>query len=413
MALAVVAIYLDTRREKNKGVYPVKLRIYYNNKTRFYSTGFNLTKHSFEQSYVVQKPRGEYYNIKVQLVSIESKAREVIQELKAFSFEQFEKRMYRAANAGADVFYHYDQQVKQLKREDRIGTASSYELSSKSLKKFLASEHKKEDALLFDVVTPAFLLKYERWMLKEGNSLTTVGIYLRALRTVFNAAIADGEITQDLYPFGKRKYIIPSGRNIKKALSKEALGKLYHYELPHDSLMEKARDFWFFSYVCNGMNMRDIAELRYMNVSDETINFVRAKTKNTTRSKQKSIIVALSPHAKSVIQQYGNIKTGPQTFVFPILQEGMEEESKIRAIQTFTRFVNQHIKRLAKLAGVDPGISTYWARHSFTTIAIHSGMSMEYVQDSLGHSNIATTMNYWKGFEINVKKEMADKLMDI
>ena len=53
--------------------------------------------------------------------------------------------------------------------------------------------------LKFTDITPSFLKKYERWMLDNGKSITTVGMYLRALRAIFNQQNIDSK----LYPFSK------------------------------------------------------------------------------------------------------------------------------------------------------------------------------------------------------------------
>ena len=82
------------------------------------------------------------------------------------------------------------------------------------------------------------------------KSKTTVGIYLRPLRAIFNKAIEEGDIVADIYPF--KKYQIPTGQNIKKALDKSELKKLFTTQVEPGSPKEKARDFWFFSYQCNG-----------------------------------------------------------------------------------------------------------------------------------------------------------------
>ena len=68
--------------------------------------------------------------------------------------------------------------------------------------------------------------------------------------------------------------------------------------------------------------------------------------------------------------------------------------------------------KIAKDAGVTESISTYWARHSYSTMAIRNGASMEYLQESLGHQDMKTTLNYFSGFEDKVKREVANKLMD-
>jgi site-specific recombinase XerD len=123
-------------------------------------------------------------------------------------------------------------------------------------------------------------------------------------------------------------------------------------------------------------------------------------------------VVALSDFPLSVIEKYGKPDKSPSNYIFPILTKGMSPEEQDRAVKNFTRFINQHIKNLSKAAGLTEEISTYWARHSFATNAIRNGASLEMIKESLGHNDLKTTLNYWGGFEDNVKREIADKLME-
>jgi hypothetical protein len=115
-------------------------------------------------------------------------------------------------------------QIAQLKREERIGISISYENSLHSLLKY-------DPKISFEAVTVDYLREYEQAMIKAGKTKTTVGVYIRALRVIFNEAISDGVISPVMYPFGKKKYRIPTGRNIKKALTSAEIGKIYYYEL--------------------------------------------------------------------------------------------------------------------------------------------------------------------------------------
>ncbi len=95
-----------------------------------------------------------------------------------------------------------------------IGTANSYKDSLSSFKKFW-----KSDYLSIEDVDVKFLKKYEKWMLEtRGNSVTTVGIYLRNLRTVFNLIINHDKSKFENYPFTEKKYIIPTAENEKISL---------------------------------------------------------------------------------------------------------------------------------------------------------------------------------------------------
>jgi len=236
-------------------------------------------------------------------------------------------------------------------------------------------------------------------------------MYLRALRTVFNTAIAEKEITNENYPFGKRMYQVPAVKSVKKALTKAELKTLMQAEAKTPEQI-KARDFWFFSYICNGMNIKDIALLKYEDLQEGRIIFYRAKTINTAKNDLRPVVVHLTDYAKSIIEKYGNENKAPKQLIFSILNEQQTEKQKFTAVKNFTRFINQNLKKLAKDNNITAEISTYWARHSFATIAIRSGLSMEFVSDALNHSNMNTTQGYFAGFEDGNQKEVMESLMN-
>lgn len=318
--------------------------------------------------------------------------------------------MFGNVVANGDMVGHYNNYIKNLNDNGRASTADTYRLSLRSILAFAGSDKKPATSLAFTSITIDFLNRYEKWMAKEERSKTTVGIYLRSLRSIFNAAIEQGLVPADIYPF--KKYKIPTGQNVKLALDKSALKKLHAAKLEAGSIKAKARDFWFFSYQCNGMNFRDIAELKHKNIHQNSFSFLRHKTLYTSKDKPKPIIVPLTDNVKAFIDQYGTKPSSPDDYVFPIFNKAMSEVEKLRINQNFIRFINQHIQKLADELELGIRITTYSARHTFTTSAIRNGAKMELIQESLGHHNLATTQNYWAGFEDNVKQGIAEKLMD-
>jgi site-specific recombinase XerD len=58
------------------------------------------------------------------------------------------------------------------------------------------------------------------------------------------------------------------------------------------------------------------------------------------------------------------------------------------------RAVGYLVKRLAKRAGGNPGLSPHWMRHAHASHALERGASLPLVQGTLGHANIATTSVY-------------------
>ncbi len=59
---------------------------------------------------------------------------------------------------------------------------------------------------------------------------------------------------------------------------------------------------------------------------------------------------------------------------------------------------------------IEKKITTIVTRHSFSTQLKRSGVSTEYIQEALGHSNIKTTENYLDSFPMELKKEFASRL---
>lgn len=410
-----VNLILDTRRKKQNGKYPVKIRVYSGQlkKVRLYTTDFDLTEETFQR--IIFPEPGQ------RLKKVESEAKEHLEELvrlyrekvkslNFFTFELFESSLIVKSDEFNNIFFHYQKYLAEMKKAGRLSTALTYELSEKSLKSFLKFRKGKDvDSLLFQEITVDFLNSYEFWMISKGKSLTTIGIYLRGLRVIFNRGIEEKIVDRDFYPFGLRKYEIPSTANKKKALSSNQLSQLFE-AVPKNEFQEKAKDFWFFSFVCNGMNIQDIVNLKWANLSDNQIHFVREKTRRTKKSKQKMISASLNEFALNVISKYGNQDKSPSGFIFPIINVGMSIEEKDKKRRSFTRFINQHIKKLATENGISGEISTYWARHSFATSAIRNNGSTEFVKEALGHSNSKTTEAYLAGFEEETKKEMMRKI---
>lgn len=326
-----VSVYHDLRREKKNGLYPVKLRVYYSGKKMRYpikvkGKALDLSKDDFTKSYMTKDPRGKYFDIKKSITSFETKANEIIGKLDPFTFDKFERKLFTPTGAEKNIFYYYDQVIEEKSKEDRIKTARGYRHAKQALQAYLIAKGKNNSVLTFEDVTVKFLQDFERWMLtdevnkagetvKKAKSKTTVGIYVRTLRAVFHSAVDEGNVSKEQYPFGKRKYVIPGGRKVKKALSREDLDILKTFSEGIDSYMAKARDLWLLTYYCNGMNVRDLCNLRRSDYDGKNIVFYRQKTTETTREDLKPIVVPITDKVKQLIDKYGNHHTGPNSYL--------------------------------------------------------------------------------------------------
>lgn len=435
-----IAIILDTRRMKKKTAkFPAKLRIIHEREPRDYQTIFDLSVEEFNK---LRAPRinAELVFIKETFKDLERKADGVVRQLDPFSFSEFEKdfivnnslfhqrksirKVDNLAPFEFDVsqyahrFPIFKQQnveagtilatflsyIDNLLRENRIGSASAYQTSYFAIAKFKGN-------IKFTSITVSYLNQFEGWMLAQDYSKTTIGIYLRSLRAIFNEAIANGTIKREkCYPFGRRKYQIPTGRNIKKSLSLEDVSKIYYYE-PECEQEKRAKDFWLFSYFANGINPKDIAFLKYKNIEGEYLVYERAKTEKSSRSNPKPISVFITDDLWRTIKRWGNQDNDPHNYIFPILKPSLTPMRQYELVELFICSINDWMAKIRQKLKIEKKVTTYVARHTFSTVLKRSGVSTEFIQEALGHTNIRTTENYLDSFEKEVKKEFANKLI--
>lgn len=408
-----INIVLDTRRKKKNGTYPVKLRVWSAmlQKRKRYPTGLDLTEKEFEKC-MQPNPKGKNFENRTYLNAKLNKANDTAKELEPFTFENFEDKLFAKKGDRKNVFFHYTQKIERLKENGQFSTAEVYELSRKSIRDYLTNGKGKKsvEKLSFYAITPDWLQGFENYMVNDkGRSLTTVSIYVRALRALFSEAVADKDINNDTDPFGKRKYRVPSQKRVKKAYSSDQLKALHNAE-PKTPEQRKALDFWFFSYACKGMNIKDIALIKFKDIQGDRIVYYREKTKTTRKTNLKPTTVYLTPLSQSIIDKYGKESPQPDDFIFDIIEPDEHPDTQRVNIKKFTRYINQHIKKVAADNDLPTEISVQWARHSYATKYVRSGGTLEGVSEELGHSSVKVTEGYFAGFEDETKRQLAQTL---
>lgn len=402
---ANTSFFLDASRPNAESKCMVKLNVYCKPDKKRYATGIHLTSDEWVKLNSPKLKNNDLKEVRQKLNAIEAKAKKVIKGLDVFSFVSFEDGFFSTISKTApskNLKTWFDNYIAKLKANTQIGTASSYTSTISALEEF------RKNLSIHDV-TPSFLENFERHLIAKGNSVSTVGIYLRQLRAIINQAIATGAFSADKYPFAK--YQIPAGRNIKKALSQNEISLLLNYETDNQEL-RKALDFWIFSYLCNGMNFADIVEIKKENMQAVNyFHFVRVKTKRTKKKDIRPIKVGLNPRAVEIMNRYKSTDENP--YLFPILENGLQPVTIRNRCHRFVKWVNQRMEIIQKELGIAQKIGTYAARHTFSTILKRKGVSTEFIKESLGHSSIVTTENYLDSFTDDVKLEYAQLLTQV
>ncbi|TAE28876.1 MAG: hypothetical protein EAZ91_14110 [Cytophagales bacterium] len=419
-------VILDTRRAKDGGTYPIKLRITYGGQRDYFPLGetCDCTPETWE---IVLKQKGggkAVHDIRQQKAEAEGRAAKIIQQFKAmdrpFTFDAFRKAYLIEADPGQvrkqndDVFAAIKTYAETLKEEGRISSGQSYDCLLSSLRKFHGRKR-----LTFAEVNPAFLKRYHKFMETEGGKkgngqrAAGIGIYMRNFRRILNIAVDSKIILAEDYPFGppdKGKYQPPTGGNVKKALSIEQVRALRDYPLPDGSRIARGRDLWYFSFICNGMNMKDICLLRWSDIDGDVMHFLRAKTSKTAKE-QKYIRVILERPALEIIARWSNPDKRPSAYVFPFMKVGATPLQVRYITQDVTSSVNDAVKQVAAELDINQPITTYWARHSWATQMMKENAPVKIIQDGLGHTSLAMTSRYTDELPVETQRKYSSTLI--
>lgn len=161
-------------------------------------------------------------------------------------------------------------------------------------------------------------------------------------------------------------------------------------------------------YLCNGITVDDLIMLKYRNLYDDEIRFVRGKTKRMT-SEIKEIQVPLLKELKTIIKRWGN-KPLPNNYIFPLIKHTVSSEKLLMRKGSFTKNFNQQLKIIGALLNID-NLTTVTARHSFATVLKRNGVNVPYISESLGHKDVATTERYLAHFEKDTRIENSNLLL--
>ena len=390
-----VFLHLDSRRALQNGMYPIKVRVSFRNERADFPTGKNSSKDDWGK--IMTSRQLSIVYLRKDIENSFELVKKVVEELchkGNFSLDRLRSRMKQKSIETLNDAIRA--RAEEYEKAGRVGTALLYTALLKSVSSY------KGDRVFFEDVSSAWMKDYEASMYESGYARTTIAIRMRTLRSVFNYAIQNLNIPESAYPFGKGAYEIKEGAGRKLALTIEEIGKIAHYKSALKA-REKHRDYWMFLYYCNGISVVDMCNLRYSDIVDGEIYYTRQKTIRTTKA-QKEIRVAITNELQEIINKHGNIKkTG---YIFPFLDGRETPLKKKYRIQHVTRAINKHMSDIAKDLGIEH-ISTYTARHSFATVLKRAGVSISYISESLGHSNIATTEHYLAQFEREEREKNA------
>jgi len=277
-----------------------------------------------------------------------------------------------------------DQLIESFLLAQDVGSSSKvvYRRALKRFKDFLTL---REAAGGMDYLTKTDIVQYKSHLLAEGLSPRTGNLYLTAVRQFFKY-LESSRIYPDVsaglkgfkrsFGFNRDPLTLQQARDLLSSIDTTRIIGLRDFAMINLMLRTGLR-----TMEVVGSNVDDIRQ-----TSNATLLYVRSKGKDA-----KDDFVVLTREAYEPIARYLAARhcTDPHEPLFV----SHSNNNKDRRITT--RTLRSDVKQ--KLLGIgvySSRISAHSLRHTFATMALQNGATIEQVRDTLRHQNITTTQIY-------------------
>jgi len=376
--------------QKLDGSYTLFLRVTINRKCKYFSLNKSVHQKFWdEKKGRVKYGENNYLEINTTIFDAETRAEnikhdyEVIQR-KTLTLDKFETLFNLDANSILTFENFVNQYIKTDLSLDKE-TVRFYKSQVSKLAKF-------KQTVYFQDIDVNFLTKYQNYMLHDikpkPNKPITATKSLNFLKNIINKAIKKNILKENVFKdFTLHHY--DGEREFLTIIEVEKLENLYYRIDIKDNEKRVLKYFLFTCYT--GLRWGDIKDFKVKNIIDiDNDFFVYVPSMQKT---QRPVKIPLIDKAKKIID-FDNIN-------FNL--------SEMKLFDNYcSQVTNRLIKRCCKLANIDKSISLHCGRHTFATICINLGISIEVIQSMLGHTRLATTLIYSKLLD-KTKTQQMDK----
>ena len=364
----------------------VELRIAYNNRQKYLSTGIRLFPKEWQRGRVVNRLDAAILN--KTLDKLMNDVRQVIYEMidddqidifaipaklaakrrKTMTFIEFykEKAEIRKHGIGKIAQGRYDLVPRVLEEFGRIST--------------------------FYDLTPKNIIALDKYLDKKGiQASSRWHNYHKYIRRFLGEAIREGFLTTDPYD-GVRLDHGNFDQSIEKFLTVEELKQLRDAKMP-DERLERVRDLFIFQcYTC--LSYKDLASF---NMSLITVENGRKIYYDHRKKTSVRLCFPLLGPAIEILNRYDGLPLSFSTH--------KKTSGKIISNAKYNAF----LKEISEPAGLSQHLTTHWARHTGATMLLNAGVAPEVIAVVGGWANTKVLMKiYAKMQEKTVIKAVND-----
>ena len=388
----------------------IKIRVTHRGESRFIATEYYIEpKHFDNKSGRVKPSHPLAVDININLQALElTYSRKILKleaRIKTISINELVSFISETDTNGAvDFFSVATIRIAYFRKSGKSSSATILEQTVKKIREYHGSGQ-----LPFVNMQAPWLRGFDAWYCLTGSQNSSA-IHLRNIRSLFNIAMDEHNLSQDYYPF--RKFKIKTQATIHRDMNPEEIARLYGQQL--QGFKGAARDLWMLSFLLVGINFKDLLTVKKSNIIKGRLEYNRAKT-GTIFS------IKIEPEAQAIIDKYAG-----RVFMLRFLEDKaivqVKKSRNTPLYKDITDRVNRELKKIAKKINtddsgkvvelIDPFISTYYARHSWGTIASRMGVAHDVIREALGHSRTVTDIyiNFYTQRIDEANRKIIDKL---
>ena len=370
-----IKAYLDVRSPDREGRCPLKVAISKKGHTAYLPTGIRIKKEEWNGAKIVRTPNADLLNMRLADIRL-------AHERRILSLEEDGKLDGLSIYAVRDRLLNGEESVSFESRytaymESRRArrTREIYMATLDRMREYDSSLSSRN----MEDITRVWLKGFDRWLEGRSPSPNARNIHFRNIRAVFNDAIDDG--VTSAYPF--RKFAMKTVPTVKRSLSVEELRGIMEAPLPPEQ--ERYRDYFMLMFYLIGINTVDLCGLK--GIHDGKVEYRRAKT-------GRIYSIKVEPEAMEIIDRHRgknqllDIMDGYRDYLY------------------FANRLNHG------LHAIRPGLSAYWARHTWATIAAELDIPKETIAAALGHSYGSSVTDIYIKFDQNKVDEANRRVID-
>ena len=280
----------------------------------------------------------------------------------------------------------FDEQIEEkynlINKKIVKGTYNRYCYLRIRLSEFLLEKYHLSDIPLREI-NYQFINDFEMYLLTvRGNKQSTIAQNLILLKLVLEVAYKNEWIYRN--PF--INYKIEDEKSERGYLTQMEVEILMDTKL--DKKLEPTRDVFIFCCF-TGLSYIDVFKLtqEQIHLSVDGQQWIMGKREKTDMD----YFIPMMEIPKKILEKY---KT--QTF----------KNGKLLPVKCSVT-INLHLKEIAEICGIEKHFSFHLSRHTFATLTMSKGVSLESVSKMMGHKNIRTTQIYAKMTTEKVGRDMA------